>query len=114
MNVSKWFSGLFSQRGKTEGIYQRGMKKAHDKDLDGAIADYSAVINDPQSPADLKAMALFNRALVYSLQKKFEEANADLERVQAIPEAPRNLRDATREKLERIRKEQLRRGAHDE
>lgn len=109
MSLSTWFSGLFSQRGKTSAIYQRGMKKAHAQDLAGAIADYTAVVEDRESPPDLKAMALFNRALVYSLQKKFDEANADLERVQAIPQAPANLKDATREKLERIRKEQDRR-----
>lgn len=113
MSLSTWFSGLFTQRGKLSSLYQRGMKKAHAQDLAGAIADYSAVIDNHESPPDLKAMALFNRALVYSLQKKFDEANADLTQVQAIPQAPANLKDATREKLERIRKEQVRKHARE-
>jgi hypothetical protein len=99
-----WFSDLFSQRGKTNALYQRGMKKAHAQDLPGAIADYTAVIDNPASPGDLKAMSLFNRALVYSLQKHYDEANADLERVLAMPETPANLKDAARQKVERIRK----------
>ena len=104
MSLSTWFSGLFSQRGKANSLYQRGMKKAHAQDLEGAIADYSAVIDDKASPADLKSMSLFNRALAYSIQKKYDEANADLERVLAIPQTPPNLKDAAKQKLERIRK----------
>jgi tetratricopeptide (TPR) repeat protein len=99
-----WISNLFSKRGKTTALYQRGMKKAHAQDLVGAIADYTCVIDDAHSPADLRAMSLFNRALAYSIQKQYDEANADLERVLAIPETPANLKDATRQKLERIRK----------
>src|SRR5262245_56272560 len=104
MSLSTWFSGLFSQRGKANTLYQRGMKKANAQDLDGAIADYSAVIEAKDAPADLKSMSLFNRALAYSIQKKYDEANADLTQVLAIPETPANLKDAARQKLERIKK----------
>jgi hypothetical protein len=104
MSFSTWFSGLFSQRGKANSLYHRGMKKAHAQDLEGAIADYSAVIDAKDAPPDLKSMSLFNRALVYSIQKKYDEANADLEGVLAIPQTPANLKDAARQKIERIKK----------
>ena len=104
MSLSTWFSGLFSQRGKAAALYQSGMKKAHAQDLAGAIADYTAVVDNSESPHDLKAMALFNRALVYSLQKKSDEAKVDLEGVLAIPQAPTNLKDAALQRIERIRK----------
>ena len=42
------------------------MARANKRDYGGAIADYSAAIWEPSIPTDVKAMALYNRALAYS------------------------------------------------
>ena len=55
--ISKVF-GSFSGRGKATAMYKRGMQKAGDRDLEGAIEDYTAVVDMKGAPADVVAMAL--------------------------------------------------------
>jgi hypothetical protein len=42
--------------------YRAGMAKANQRNYAGAIADYSAAIQVPDVPPDMKAMAIYNRA----------------------------------------------------
>ena len=62
--------GMFSGRSKALSLYKRGMKKAKNRDLAGAVEDYTLVIKMPNVSNDVKAMALFNRALAYSRAPK--------------------------------------------
>ncbi len=101
--LNKAFGG-FSSRGKALNVYKRGMTKADQRDLPGAIADYSTVIAMKSVPGDVKAMALLNRALAYSRSHEQEKAEADLATVLAMPDATAQVRSAANEKLQRMRK----------
>ncbi len=63
--IGKMFGG-FSTRGKAMAMYKRGMEKAGVRNLDGAITDYTNVVDMKGAPEDVIAMALLNRALAYS------------------------------------------------
>ena len=80
------------------------MAKAKNRDYDGAVADYSAAIGAPTIPADVKAMALYNRALAYSAMHEDAQSAADLAAVLQMPEAPENIRIAAQQRQERVRR----------
>ena len=61
MSFATWLTSCFSRRGKALSLYRTGMAKAEKRDYEGAIADYSAAIELAKIPADVKAMALYNR-----------------------------------------------------
>jgi len=61
MNLTSWVKSCFSRRGKALSLYRSGMGKANKRDYGGAIADYSAAIQAPNIPKDVKAMAIYNR-----------------------------------------------------
>ena len=101
--ISKVF-GSFSSRGKATALYQRGMQKAGDRDLEGAIDDYTAVVDMKGAPTDVVAMALLNRALAYSRVHDDTKATIDLDRVIAMPGATQQVIDAAHEKLHRMKR----------
>ncbi len=96
--------GAFTPRGKAMTLYKRGMQRATDRDLDGAIEDYTAVVELKRAPPDVIAMALLNRALAYSRLHVDDKATADLDRVIVMPGATRQVVDAAHEKLHRMRR----------
>ncbi len=96
--------GAFSTRGKATTMYKRGMHKAGDRDLDGAIADYTAVVDMKGAPEDVVAMALLNRALAYSRSHDDDKAAEDLARVLTMPGATKQVIDAAHEKLHRMKR----------
>ena len=61
MSFARWLASCFSRRGKALSLYRTGMAKAEKRDYEGAIADYSTAIELAKIPADVKAMALYNR-----------------------------------------------------
>ena len=79
--------GLFdlfpSSRATAMSLYKRGMQTAHKRDREGAIADYTALIELADAPPDLTAMARFNRAVAYSSMKDYQRANDELNAVVA-------------------------------
>ena len=102
-----FFSSLFasfSGRGKAMAAYKRGMHKANDRDLEGAIVDYTEVVEMRGAPDDVIAMALLNRALAYSRSHDDEKAGADLSRVLAMPGASAQVKEAATEKLHRMKR----------
>jgi lipoprotein NlpI len=99
-----WFARMFSARGRAEAQYKQGLEKAKNKDLEGAIADYSAVISSKKTPADIKAMALFNRSLAYGMLGQSDSAENDLSAVVALPQAPASVVAAAKEKQGRLKK----------
>ncbi len=101
--ISKMF-GSFSTRGKAMSIYKRGMQKAGGRDLEGAIADYTAVVDMKGAPADVVAMALLNRALAHSRNHDDDKAGDDLDRVLTMPGATKQVVDAAHEKLHRMKR----------
>ena len=80
------------------------MAKANKRDYGGAIADYSDAIQSPHIPADVKAMALYNRALAYSAIHEDEKSDEDLTAVLEMPGLAKNIKMEAQERRERIRR----------
>jgi hypothetical protein len=95
---------LFSGGSGPSSVHKRGMAKAKRENWDGAIADYTAVVDSPNASDELKAMARFNRALAYSQQGALGAAESDLRAVLAMSDAPAHIATAAREKLARWEK----------
>ena len=102
MNVITWLTGHFSSRGRALSFYQRGMKKARNRDHDGAIDDYTFAIDTPNAPPDVKAMAQYNRALVHLATKNDPKAIEDLNLILATEEMLVNVKTMARQELTRI------------
>jgi len=101
MGLFTWFTSR-SVRGAVLALYKRGLSRAEMHDPDGAMEAYSAVINRSNAPDDVKAMALYNRALLFAAAGENAKAVADLEAVLAIPVALREIKSAARRRLERM------------
>jgi tetratricopeptide (TPR) repeat protein len=104
MSFTTWLKSLFSHRGKALSQYRSGMAKAKKRDYAGAVADYSAAIESPQIPPDVRGMALYNRALAYSAMNKDDKAAEDLAAVLTIPGLPESINTAAQQRRERIRR----------
>lgn len=104
MNLIRWLQSLFSQRGKSLWIYRAGMDKANAGDFAGAIADYTATIQAPETPNDIKAMATYNRALAYSAIHEDDKAADDLAAMLKMPGLSEEIKTAAHRRRERIRK----------
>ena len=99
MNPFNWLKSRFSSRGKALTRYRRGMTRAEKHDHQGAVDDYTQVIEMADSPADVKAMARYNRALVHVATGEFTQGVADLNAVLAMDEAPLNVKRMAKQKL---------------
>ena len=80
------------------------MVKANNCEYDGAIADYSAAIRAPDIPTDVKAMALYNRALAYSAIHEDAKAAEDLSTMLELPGLSERIKIEAHRRRERIRK----------
>jgi hypothetical protein len=79
------------------------MKRANPHDQTGAASDYTAVIDMSDAPADVVAMALYNRALLHAAAGDAAQATDDLDAVLATTTAPlRRVKSAARQKLDRM------------
>lgn len=102
MNLFKQLVEHFSKQGKALSLYRRGMAKAKIRDHQGAIDDYSAAIDISNAPAQMKAMVLYNRALVYSAAGQDSKAIEDLDVVLVMKEALTNVKIEARRMLLRM------------
>jgi hypothetical protein len=80
------------------------MEKAKRQDYAGAIVDYGAAIESPQIPHDVKAMAIYNRALAYSAIDEDASAAEDLAALLEMPGLPENIATAAQQRRERVRR----------
>ena len=102
MNIVEWLTGRFSRRGKAIALYKRGMAKARKKNHAGAIDDYTIAIDMPETPADVRAMTLYNRAIVYVTSGDPAKGVADLNAILAMSDMLINVKCMARQKLARI------------
>jgi len=104
MNVILWLFGRFSNRGKALSSYRQGLAKARNRDHQGAIDSYTTTIGMVGTPADVKAMALYNRALVYVAAGDDGKGADDLDAVLAMGAAlvNVNIKTMARQKLARM------------
>lgn len=102
MNILHWLISCFSDRAKAVSLYKRGMAKAKKHDHQGALKDYTTTIGMPGTPADLLAMVLYNRALVYVAVGDEHKGTADLDAVLAMNAVLVNVKAMARQKLARM------------
>lgn len=103
MNVYHWLVSCFSRRGKAITLYRRGMAKAKKHDHQGALDDYTTLIGMPGMSADLMAMGLYNRALIYVAAGDERKGTADLDAVLTMNDALVRVKTMARQKLARMR-----------
>ena len=104
MSFTTWMMSWLSPRGKALALYRGGMAKASQRDYEGAIADYSAAIEAPQIPPDVKGMAIYNRALAYSAIHEDDKAAEDLAADLEMSGLPEHIRTAAEQRQQRIRR----------
>lgn len=102
MNLFRRLTRCCSRRGRAVSLYKRGMAKARKHDHQGALQDYTNTLGMPGTPAELLAMVLFNRALVYVAAGDQPRGAADLDAVLAMNEACANVKLMARQKLARM------------
>ena len=102
MSLFTWWKERRSIRGAGLSFYRRGMVRANQHDHQGALEDYTAVIEMAGAPDDVRAMALYNRALLYAAVKDLPRAQSDLNAVLAMAAPLRKIKSAARQKLDRM------------
>ena len=75
------------------------MEKARSHDQGGAIAAYTKVIDLADSPTDIVAMAMFNRALAEIASGDFGKGVEDLTAVIDMDGAPPKVKKMAKQKL---------------
>lgn len=103
MNFLNWVYGTFTRRGKALWHYRCGMEHANSREHRLAIDCYSAVINMRKGPADVQAMARYNRALVFATLGQQQAAIDDLEYVLAMKQKLTEIKTAARQRLLRMK-----------
>lgn len=104
MNLISRLTGLFTRGGRDDNLLTQAMEHAKAKQPEKAIAVYSSLIDAGATRSEVKARALFNRALAYSSLDEDEKAIADLEHALAMPNIPENVQNAAKAQLLRVRK----------
>jgi hypothetical protein len=102
MNLFKWLFGGRSARSTALSLYKRGLKCTKKHDQHGAMEGFTAAIESPGAPDDLRAMALYNRAILFAALDKFSEAVDDLNAVLAMADPLREIKLAARRRLDRM------------
>jgi len=110
MSVLDWLISGFSDHRKALSLYRRGMSKANKRNHQGALNDYTASLELRDIPADVKAVVLFNRALVFIAAGENQNGISDLDAVLAMDDLLPNIRTMARLKLEKMKTRDARRG----
>lgn len=104
MNFARWFSERFTNRGKALAQVRKGIDCAKINDTENALKHYTETIRSSETPADVKATALFNRALVYAATGMEPKAKEDLNLILAMKDALPDLKTAARQRLVRMQR----------
>lgn len=104
MNFLKRIAGKFTARGRALAKVELGMDCANRQESDNATQLYADVINSSESPRKVKAMAVFNRALVYTTIGKERQASEDLKAVLRMAVTLTKIKKYGSDKLVRMRR----------
>jgi hypothetical protein len=104
MNFFKWLTRGNSVYDVVLSLYKRGLASAMNHDQKGARDAYTAAIDMPDAPSDLRAMALYNRALLYAAAKEIPKATQDLNAVLAMTVPLHKVKLAAKQKLDRMQR----------
>jgi hypothetical protein len=104
MNFFKWLTRTNTVHDLVLSLYKRGLASAINHDQKGARDAFTAAIDMRDAPADLRAMALYNRALLYAAAKDIPKAVQDLNAVLAMAAPPPRVKSAASQKLDRMQR----------
>ena len=104
MNLFKWLTHTNSVHDAVLSLYKSGLASAMKHDQKRARDAFTAAIDMRDAPTDLRAMALYNRAMLYGSTNEFPKAIQDLNAVLAMAAAPAKVKAAARQKLDRMRR----------
>jgi tetratricopeptide (TPR) repeat protein len=102
MNPFHWLFGGRSVRSSVLALYKRGLANDEKHDPQAALEAYTAAIDLQDAPEDVRAMALYNRALLLAAAGETVKAIADLHALLAIPLPLREVKSAARRRLDRM------------
>jgi hypothetical protein len=102
MGILAWIADRMPSKQRAQWHYRRGLLHARLKKHQAANAEYSAVIALDNVPADLRAMSLFNRALVSYAEGAETDAIRDLNEVLAMTDIAETVKTEARRKLVRM------------
>jgi hypothetical protein len=106
MNLFRRWFWPRSIRNEVLSLYKLGMARAEKQDPTGAMDAYTSAIEQPNAPDDLRAMSLYNRALLYAASGNTDRALADLQAIMRMPTPLRGVKQAARRRLERLQHRQ--------
>ena len=78
------------------------MAWAERDDSKAAMDAYTSAIEQPDSPDDVKAMSLYNRALLFAAEGNTDKALTDLRAVMEMPIPLRDVKLAARRRMDRL------------
>jgi len=104
MNFFKWLTRGNSVHDVVLSLCKQGLACAMKHDRKGARDAYTAAIDMRDAPADLRAMALYNRALLFGASNEIPKTIQDLDAVLAMTAAPHKVKSAARQKLDRMQR----------
>ena len=107
MKIPGWFRSGFSVRYKALRVFRQGKRRAKNGDHVRAIADYTEAIETIAVPTDVKAMALYYRALAYVANGNKDKGVDDLDSVLLMDGALMvlNIKTMARQMLAKIKPE---------
>ena len=97
-------TGLFTRAGRDDDQLLQAMEHAKAKRPEQALAIYNTLLKESKTRPEVRARALFNRALAHSSLDQDDKAVADLEKLLATPNIPENVQTAAKSQLLRVRK----------
>jgi hypothetical protein len=95
-----------SLRSDVLSLYKLGLSRTEKSDSKGAMDAYTSAIEQPGAPDDVKAMALYNRALLFAAEGNTVSALADLQAIMKMPSPLRGVKLAAKRRLERLQHRQ--------
>ena len=104
MNFFRRITASFTTRGRALARVDQGMACANNAQPEFAVKHYTDVINSSKSPRDIIAMALFNRALMYTSIGEESQATKDLKTILNMPEAMPKIKKSANQKLVRMKR----------
>jgi tetratricopeptide (TPR) repeat protein len=104
MSFLSRLTGLFTRGGRDDSLLLQAMEHAKAKRPENALEIYDSLVAAANTRSEVKARALFNRALAHSALDQDEKAVADLEKVLAMSNIPENVLNAAKSQLLRVRK----------
>lgn len=104
MNIAKWWTSRFTIRGRALAQVRKGIECARSNDMENAVKFYTESIHSSETPMDVKATALFNRALIYNSTGKDPQAKVDLNQILAMKDALPEMKTAARQRLVRMQR----------